>query len=502
MKKLEIWVLLLAGLTLLGGCGKEQEPPGLAQRDAYNVQGPLQGSPQGDTPPRLRYQRSVGEAKEIAAAFFPGSSTTRGGDDFSVDVVLSSRYQLRGEDSTGAGMVDTMLYVLNLPDSGGYFLVAGDTRVGEVLAANIEGHLDLESLEAEHPMRDFLGRLPGFIFGRVIDFDNIGGGTGFCHYCNRAGCPGGCASDPRPRKLVKSWYDSDGDLVEYVTTEYKRLLKPLVRVEWHQRLPYNCEAPLINGDRALAGCVPIALAQLMYRHQFPDRIGNKTIQWDVITDKKPFGDIYIPIVNPCRDDYLLPDRHPDDGGNIHKTQKDIIDGHIGGTDFRVRRREIGTLLRTIGDEIGVKWGVNGTSGYSEDALKFLKKIGYSLDTDLVKYDSLAVMKSLEKGNPVYIRGDPTDGNRPGHAWLIDGYEIREHICSLVRISDGWSKRSIRSVKAYLHFNWGWGKSSNGYFLGRVYDTNWRDKNKAKTKLYPSCRFAESARICPNIHPNK
>ena len=49
-------------------------------------------------------------------------------------------------------------------------------------------------------------------------------------------------------------------------------ISPLVNAQWNQRQPYNILLPKINGERVLAGCVAIAMAQVMHYWQWPASI--------------------------------------------------------------------------------------------------------------------------------------------------------------------------------------------------------------------------------------
>ena len=52
---------------------------------------------------------------------------------------------------------------------------------------------------------------------------------------------------------------------------------PLLTTAWHQDAPFNNHTPIINGEHAPAGCVPIAIAQVVNYHQ---RLDGENIAWD------------------------------------------------------------------------------------------------------------------------------------------------------------------------------------------------------------------------------
>lgn len=54
-------------------------------------------------------------------------------------------------------------------------------------------------------------------------------------------------------------------------------VEPLIKTSWHQTSPYNANCP----DGTLAGCVAIAMAQIMYYHKYPEHgQGKNTYTWN------------------------------------------------------------------------------------------------------------------------------------------------------------------------------------------------------------------------------
>lgn len=57
---------------------------------------------------------------------------------------------------------------------------------------------------------------------------------------------------------------------------------PLVATNWHQDDPFNQHTPTINGKKAPAGCVPIAIAQVVNYYK---RLNGENIDWTAIDNK-------------------------------------------------------------------------------------------------------------------------------------------------------------------------------------------------------------------------
>ena len=53
------------------------------------------------------------------------------------------------------------------------------------------------------------------------------------------------------------------------TADTKAPIEPMVKTLWNQSEPYNNKCPLVNGKRAVTGCVATALAQIMNYHRYP-----------------------------------------------------------------------------------------------------------------------------------------------------------------------------------------------------------------------------------------
>ena len=52
---------------------------------------------------------------------------------------------------------------------------------------------------------------------------------------------------------------------------------PLLTTEWHQDYPFNRYTPIKGKKHAPAGCVPIAIAQVVNYHQ---RLDGENIAWN------------------------------------------------------------------------------------------------------------------------------------------------------------------------------------------------------------------------------
>ena len=99
-----------------------------------------------------------------------------------------------------------------------------------------------------------------------------------------------------------------------------------------------------------------------------------------------------------------------------------------------------------------------------------------------KYEK--VTAALDKGIPVYIRGNKDSNHGAGHAWIAHGYLNRNFVRNeivkylIVEHRDDGSYNSwyedipSTSITSYkmLYFNWGWKGRGDGYYSSDVFDT--------------------------------
>lgn len=195
---------------------------------------------------------------------------------------------------------------------------------------------------------------------------------------------------------------------------------PLIGTEWHQDYPYNTLIP----NQYLAGCVTIAMAQIMRFHQVP-----LNYNWNNMPN------------------------------------------HNATIDTQ-------TLIYNISQAAEVDYGSDGSSSNIDKAQDAFSSMGYNAtkkDHDMqdVQYELLV------RKRPVYMRGMRKVNliNWKGHAWVCEGaryidrtvnyfveYQLADSYSSLggpswqnPTSSSGWNS-------LYFYLNWGWGPNyGNGWF---------------------------------------
>ncbi len=209
------------------------------------------------------------------------------------------------------------------------------------------------------------------------------------------------------------------------------VVEPLVTAHWDQRTPYNLTCPVRKGKRCVTGCVATAMAQVMYAHR-------KYSTHQVMADIPGYDDSW-------PDDPLFLETIPE---GTHIDWDGMIDDYSGSYS-QTQAMAVANLMLYCGVSVKM-WYNPDASGASlnevpaalisyfdyDDAVSFEYREDYS-DS---RWES-KVYSELAKGNPIVYAGGT-------HAFVIDGCD----------------------AEGFVHVNWGWGGSADGYFaLTSTYD---------------------------------
>lgn len=294
---------------------------------------------------------------------------------------------------------DTLLYIVNFKDANGYVLVSADKRLGDVVGIIDKGSLK-PSGEIDNPgLNLYLNELCLY----------------YAEQLNNSS-----------RTTTRSSYYTDWEIVERKG--------PLTWTEWHQHAPYNNNCPIINGSHALAGCVAIAVGQIMAYHHAPTTDGGYTYLWNEM-------------------------------GNPYETPQTTA-----------AEVSVAKLIARIGNIIGMNYGLNSSGASPTSAISAFEEMGYHYELYLNGYSIDACWAEVDNNRPFYIRGGVFP-NVGGHAWVIDGYMIEER----VNIDDP----SDIQYRDYVRCNWGWGGSDNGFYItAPLAAPNYSYDNHIITNIYP------------------
>lgn len=203
-------------------------------------------------------------------------------------------------------------------------------------------------------------------------------------------------------------------------------VEPLLTEKWHQGCLYNTFCPTMSGPcgRAEAGCVAVAMGQIMHYWGYPATgwgsqsysnagtmlsadFGSTTYDWDHMPDS------------------------------------------LTDASSEAEVESVATLLFHCGVSVKMSYTINGSGAESQDVPNALiRNFNYSRHLHREKKSNdnvqwlIMLKNNLDLQRPIYYSGN----GDAGHAFVCDGYDNND----------------------LLHFNWGWGGNADGYFsLGNL-----------------------------------
>ena len=333
--------------------------------------------------------------------------------------------------------VEDLLYLVEFADGCGSAVLGADRRVESVFAVLDETVLSPADFaaaptegecETEEELRGFIATLiADEAVAQAITFPSPGDSTGFTR--------------PHPIYITEG---PDQDILVIARQA------PLLRTKWHQHSPYNdmCGKQYNRFgflEQNLAGCVPIAVAQIIYNNNKPYKLS---------------------IGNDSFDRWLL------------------SGCEYGHTPSYNSRAEVARFVYKCGTYLGAKYEISengGTGATDQGAVKLFQHIGYSFVN--LQSSSQSTIKEMicNRRLPIYM-GGYSSKNGSGHAWVVDGinfYNIRYWLVKYAPPKDLNSSQRGDEISRELlsstpirkvHCNMGWGGPCDGYYSYNLFDT--------------------------------
>jgi hypothetical protein len=389
-------------------------------------------------------------------------------------LVSSSKPALKPGD---VEIPDTLAYVLNFNDSLGFAIISADTRIDNpILAFTKNGSL---SNSTDNPgMAIFLERLENYMLNSIVEAEHQKDSliSDIIAKLNLESGTKAAVNDMKLSGLLIIRTESPWATVNNIT--------PLVPVEWGQKLPFsnklvnkNCTYYSDNYERNLTGCVAVAVAQTMSYWKHPTNINGYSFNWTELNQYTARPSFY------------------DNAGNKY----------VSNAPPNVKN-QLANLFEQIGKGVSMDYGCKGSSSNIDKAVNFLSKQGFK--TGGVKgYDSSAIITSLNNKRPLIARGCSEKINHKFlgitiytsydgcHQWVIDGY-LKQKKTITLQIGNNIS--ASETYADYMHYNWGWNGSSNGYFPSGVFNSNLIPLS-SNTKSSVDNNYQYEIKIVPNIY---
>lgn len=211
------------------------------------------------------------------------------------------------------------------------------------------------------------------------------------------------------------------------------MVSPMLQVEWHQHAPFNLYA--LNTIDKLAGCTPIAIAQVMSYYKYPESL-SLTFQGASTSN------IYLDWNEMIANDYY----------------------HSENCSECIQKAN---LLRQIAEVCHADYKPSATGAWPY--VEYLNDLGYT-GTEYDDFTIYPILSSLDDSNPCIISGFDSDS---GHTWVIDGYKRLDYTEVTYELHGTGSIETDRLERRdiYLHFNLGWGDANLSTFcLSDRYET--------------------------------
>lgn len=217
---------------------------------------------------------------------------------------------------------------------------------------------------------------------------------------------------------------------------------PLLKTKWGQGDPFNCKCPSNGKQTAVAGCVPVAMAQVLnFYHQ--DRKGNGSLYYSHLDSETEYD------IDYSSTTYDWKNMLNEYDTNASKEQKDAV----------------GKLILECGIASKAKYGYNETGAtlpfvalnkyYNYDCMFVPREYSYSWDMFTYSDYYISTKKwmtmiqdELEAGRPIIYSATDVEG---GAGVIVD--PATSHCFILDGIDD----------QNYVHVNWGWSGSMDGYY---------------------------------------
>lgn len=226
--------------------------------------------------------------------------------------------------------------------------------------------------------------------------------------------------------------------------------KLLSTPKWSQEAPFNNMIP----NRRLVGCVGTALAEILKYHEYPASRPASLVKE---------GDASAYAWDAMREDNY---RSGYSAAEADAVAALVADAAIAiGTDFG--------MSSSSAFEVKVPAALVDMFGY--DAGVSYKK---GSELDRASWDAI-IVNEIDEGRPVLYSGQDVSA---GHAFVCDGYEFR-------------------GDTPYLHINWGWGGSADGYYASDALNptvSTTHSFNDLTTIVY-NIRPATSATVWSQVH---
>lgn len=323
-------------------------------------------------------------AVQKAKAFL---SSRHSGEIGGVNLVSLERRKAPGNQAESS----TPFYIFNNDNDKGFVIIAGDDCAEEVLGYADNGHFDPANMPAN---------MKAWLDGYAEEMELA-----------KTGARGARATKANENGVT--------------LTQARQVIAPMLKTRWNQDGPFNLECFTSTGEQAIAGCLSVALTQVMYYHRWP---AGSTSTIPAYTTSG--GGSYSALPATTFDWESM--KHAYNGyETVGSPEADAV-AHLFSYCSHALKMDFGTTSSGA-SEVECVTALNNYFGYANKAVCVSREsFGYE------DWENM-LFNELQHGRPVIYTGTTVAGTR--HSFVCDGYDGEE----------------------MYHINWGWSGECDGYF---------------------------------------
>ena len=331
------------------------------------------------------------QAKEIGGDIYFSSLTSakanKGGAEISSKRTIKTITEAKNDNGK------TSYYIINY-NEGGFILLSADNRIQPILAYSEEGRFEIDETAYSEGLQFWTNDTKM----QISEIQNSK---------LEQSSENKIAWEKIQNILTNQNLFSKEDPIECYDHTEIYTVGPFLNSKWYQDGGFNDALPYISCGsftfQVYAGCVPIAMGQVMKYYQYPTNYN-----WS-----------FMPLTSATT-----------------TTANFIADIH--------------TAINDVYSDSPI-YSCTATSVYPDKDMGYVlrSQFGYS-SASYANYNSTTVRNNLNLGKPVILAGD--NGNT-GHMWVCDGYrDTAFHFADCTG-----------ALYQFLHMNWGFGDNNDGWF---------------------------------------
>ncbi len=429
MKNLSLILLAFVSAIVFSGCSQdtpfeEQTAPLTQQNESNRI-------------------RTTDEAAELAIKayknFYGKERATRASISLvSVQSVEAVTLEMQSRSTVISAPIDTCIYIVNYDNESGFAVIAADKRIQPLLGISNSGTYNKASAKNQTDgLKIFLDFSMNYVLNeykndqttsiRLVTNDEL--------YCEFKGVD----------KDDDSIYDVLAQYREREDTTWVSYVRRQVNNAWNQN---GAEGRLFSNG--IAGCGTIAIAQTLLCYKQPTLLSSNKSELSLF----------------CNWDLLTAHNHYNSAGDNASIKC--------GNEVESEHNQVATFCRIIGREGDADDSSPMATSMSKKAILGTLKNFLGTNFSISNWEDFDGRKNMSYGQLYIVVGTDNSKETPvSHAWLCDG--IRDfyinHYLYVQSGNNNWQVTTTSTQCKYVHFNWGWGGNSDGWFLSNVFRTS-------------------------------